>query len=661
MLIKVPKTAHFLQVHLVSQFAANLQSYCILAIMERVLFNIHSQVCNIALQRTSSRVRSLAEHTLLLVAVCGFGVLIVSHLSFVHRLGTVKSYPTRTTSAITSSSSRSIPRNCLMSIPGFRPEVDVTHILLSNGPETAAYTQTHQLPSTRETTCDATHPSANNEENESCRESYTPEPLQPMLSQENTTLSLSYSGTKGFLWLSPATCLKHNISTQFVHVSQNYTPCFGEPFLQTIVTHILGPERVVLNWLVGVYEGQAGYVYNPRTQHILDLHQQQVQLALDEEKKDSDPTVSLTLALPRRLVFKLGVVMTSLFLFFITTTLVSFTLRETQERMLEFTFGLQAHVRAQRPLAQLVVMHLTEILVFVPIMVGMMFFLIEFYGGDKFLAFTVLSIVWVCEVFSVISMRTTQGMQFFPKTFFLLFTLFHVYFFSFPFGFSYTALASMACFTLHSMLFFWHRYELPAVARGLVTLDAPRMGAAPSIGNTPTTAAMTAAASPLPVMPQDLNDTSAAVPQLAPRQPLVRQHSHDRSFPSLSSLGGRNSLSRPSSSIGLFNQHGDDGEDDESYMYFMNGEIVMHRDRSHHNRHTTPSPSLGGGSHQSTGSAERIAGEIPPTGGVPQRITVRPSVTETPVTTATSPELVPSAHDVAFSPAEELTPVVRNT
>jgi hypothetical protein len=36
-------------------------------------------------------------------------------------------------------------------------------------------------------------------------------------------------------------------------------------------------------------------------------------------------------------------------------------------------------------------------------MVGMIFFLIEFYGGDKFLAFTVLSVVWVAEVFSAIS------------------------------------------------------------------------------------------------------------------------------------------------------------------------------------------------------------------------------------------------------------------
>jgi hypothetical protein len=104
----------------------------------------------------------------------------------------------------------------------------------------------------------------------------------------------------------------------------------------------------------------------------------------------------------QQLSSKLSVVLKTSFLFFITTTLVSFTLRETQERMLGFTQQLQAHVRSRRPVVNIVTVHIAESLVFVPIMVGMIFFLIEFYRGDKFLAFMVLSIVWLCEVFSVI-------------------------------------------------------------------------------------------------------------------------------------------------------------------------------------------------------------------------------------------------------------------
>ena len=102
-------------------------------------------------------------------------------------------------------------------------------------------------------------------------------------------------------------------------------------------------------------------------------------------------------------VFKAGVLLSTLFLFFLTTTLVSFTLCETQDRMLVFTVQLQLLIRSRRPYASLIARHVVESMVFVPIMIGIVFFLMDcFYNGDKFLAFIILSGVWICEVFSVI-------------------------------------------------------------------------------------------------------------------------------------------------------------------------------------------------------------------------------------------------------------------
>jgi len=66
-------------------------------------------------------------------------------------------------------------------------------------------------------------------------------------------------------------------------------------------------------------------------------------------------------------------------------------------------------------------------------------------------------------------------MHFFPRVFFLYFTLFHVYFFSCPIGFTYASLGSTALFLVHTMLFFFNRYELPAMHAGLVTSEMPRM------------------------------------------------------------------------------------------------------------------------------------------------------------------------------------------
>ena len=51
------------------------------------------------------------------------------------------------------------------------------------------------------------------------------------------------------------------------------------------------------------------------------------------------------------LVMKLGVLVTSLFVFFTTTMSVSFTLRETQARMFKFTVQLQHAARHRRQTA----------------------------------------------------------------------------------------------------------------------------------------------------------------------------------------------------------------------------------------------------------------------------------------------------------------------
>lgn len=82
------------------------------------------------------------------------------------------------------------------------------------------------------------------------------------------------------------------------------------------------------------------------------------------------------------ILFRLGVVCSTLFLFFISSTLVSYILRETQERMIRFTFLLQYHVAHQLSITSLIFTHVTESLVFVPIMMGIYFFLFEFFSDQ---------------------------------------------------------------------------------------------------------------------------------------------------------------------------------------------------------------------------------------------------------------------------------------
>ena len=588
--------------------------------MERVLYNLHLRLCTYALRTSSNRSRSWAERGILLVSICCFGALYMSHRSFVYR---------PLSNGSRSGASSNLPLTCLPSIRGFSREAAITHIILLDDyhPSTVG----SHLPSTVTTTTQESsyaytihNRTLLTEQTCSAYNNICQEPTR-----QKQQIYISYSQVKGYLLLPPA--LVQDLPVQYVKVSPRDSRCFGEPFLQEIIFHLMSPETVIINWLLGL-EDNEGYAYHPRTDTLMDLH----------------PSEERLLVLGSQIGFKLSVVLRTCFLFFISTTLVSFTLRETQERMLDFTHQLQNHVRNRQPVVNLVTRHFIDNLVFCPIMVGMIFFLIEFYHGDKALAFMVLSIVWLAEVFSVISLRSTNGLHFFPRIFFLLFSLFHFYLFSFPFGFRHTALACTALFMVHSMLFFWHRFELPAVALGRVSVEQPRMRPSPPHHHHqhPSSSTSSSSSSPWPIdtnIPpplrrepladnptQQLNrhnhhhnhhqhhlhsnvdhgrhqpdhssryhatttTTASAINPLVsssgnslstlsanPRPIIQRSHSHV----SNSSQGNNNNnnnnnngnnMSRQTSASGLY--MGDE-DGDESFFYFMSGEVVMPRRRS---------------------------------------------------------------------------------
>ncbi|GJM96097.1 hypothetical protein PR202_ga12906 [Eleusine coracana subsp. coracana] len=213
---------------------------------------------------------------------------------------------------------------------------------------------------------------------------------------------------------------------------------------QLLINSIVGYDTILTNSLVN--SPGHGYLYNFQTKELYDL-------SYGHEPPEG-PT-----RFGDYFVTKCGVLLMSLFVFFTTTMSVSFTLRETQSRMLRFTVQLQHHARHQLPTFQLIFVHVIESLVFVPIMIGILFFLFEFYD-DQLLAFLVLTLVWLCELFTMISVRTSISMQFFPRFFLLYFLVFHIYFFSYTYGFSYLAFSATAAFMQHLILYFWNRFEV---------------------------------------------------------------------------------------------------------------------------------------------------------------------------------------------------------
>jgi hypothetical protein len=215
---------------------------------------------------------------------------------------------------------------------------------------------------------------------------------------------------------------------------------------------VAGADAAVANAAVAAV-GPRGYVRSERSNEFYDLARAERAAPFTRGALAQALTVSLK----------------TLFLIFATSTLVSYTLRETQARMLRFAFELKENIGDNRAYLSLVASHLLDSAVFAPIMIGMMAFLFEFFA-DQVLGLLVLTLAWGAELFAAVSLRSRRALDHLPRLLVLYLAALHVYLFKFPFGFKYVALLAAIAAIGHAMLLFWDRFEVPALRRGDVSV-----------------------------------------------------------------------------------------------------------------------------------------------------------------------------------------------
>lgn len=270
--------------------------------------------------------------------------------------------------------------------------------------------------------------------------------------------SFIYGTDRGLLSLHPVT--RDNLGIQLVTIELSTTDsCIGDPVTRWIMDHIIGYDTAVLNAVLTATKGN-GYVMVEHSGEIYALS------AATEVERFSH-------SLAASLIFKLGTLSSAIFLVFSSSSLVSFILAQTQARMLRFTAALQIAVHNHYPLLPLIASHVIDSLVFVPIMLGVLFFLCEFFI-DQLLAALVLIIVWICELWGITACRTVESIQVFPRIFGLVMTFFHVYYLSYPFGYQYLCLSTCCLGLLSCMWHLWNQYEYPALEAGAITFMHPR-------------------------------------------------------------------------------------------------------------------------------------------------------------------------------------------
>ncbi|XP_016882946.1 membralin isoform X6 [Homo sapiens] len=266
---------------------------------------------------------------------------------------------------------------------------------------------------------------------------------------------VEYSLEYGFLRLSQATRQRLSIPVMVVTLDPTRDQCFGDRFSRLLLDEFLGYDDILMSSVKGLAENEEnkGFLRNV----VSGEHYRFVSMWMAR--------TSYLAAFAIMVIFTLS---------------VSMLLRYSHHQIFVFIAPL-----------------LTVILA----LVGMEAIMSEFFN-DTTTAFYIILIVWLADQYDAICCHTSTSKRHWLRFFYLYHFAFYAYHYRFNGQYSSLALVTSWLFIQHSMIYFFHHYELPAILQQVriqeMLLQAPPLGP-----GTPT------------ALPDDMNNNSGA-PATAP-------------------------------------------------------------------------------------------------------------------------------------------------
>ncbi|KAK2547461.1 Membralin, partial [Acropora cervicornis] len=245
--------------------------------------------------------------------------------------------------------------------------------------------------------------------------------------------AVEYALEYGFLRLSAESRKKLGIPVLLVELDPAIEQCFGDSLSRFLLDEFLGYDDVLMSSVkrLAEYEDNKGYLRNVVT-------------------GDHFRFVSMWMARTSYLV--------ALMLMFIFTISISMLLRYCHHQIFVFIVNLlqmlDLNVTIAFPAAPLFTVILS--------LVGMEAIMSEFFN-DTTTSFYIILIVWTADQYDAICCHTQQSKKFWLRFFYLYHFAFYAYHYRFNGQYSGLALVTSWLFIQHSMLFFFHHYELPVI------------------------------------------------------------------------------------------------------------------------------------------------------------------------------------------------------
>ncbi|XP_029170163.1 membralin isoform X2 [Nylanderia fulva] len=244
---------------------------------------------------------------------------------------------------------------------------------------------------------------------------------------------VEYSLEYGFLRLSPAARQRLNIPVKIVTLDPSNDKCFGDTFSRLILDEFLGYDDLLMASIktLAEHEDNKGFLRNVVTGEHYRF-------------------VSMWMARTSYLA--------AFFVMLVFTVSISMLLRYSHHQIFVFIVDLiqmlEFNLIVSLPAASL----LTVILA----LVGMEALMSEFFN-DTTTAFYIILIVWLADQYDAICCHTALTKRHWLRFFYLYHFSFYAYHYRFNGQYSSLALITSWLFIQHSMLYFFHHYELPVI------------------------------------------------------------------------------------------------------------------------------------------------------------------------------------------------------
>uniref|UniRef100_A0A8D2HT43 Transmembrane protein 259 n=2 Tax=Urocitellus parryii TaxID=9999 RepID=A0A8D2HT43_UROPR len=261
---------------------------------------------------------------------------------------------------------------------------------------------------------------------------------------------VEYSLEYGFLRLSQATRQRLSIPVMVVTLDPTRDQCFGDRFSRLLLDEFLGYDDILMSSVKGLAENEEnkGFLRNV----VSGEHYRFVSMWMAR--------TSYLAAFVIMVIFTLS---------------VSMLLRYSHHQIFVFIVDLLQMLEMNMAIAFPAAPLLTVILA----LVGMEAIMSEFFN-DTTTAFYIILIVWLADQYDAICCHTNTSKRHWLRFFYLYHFAFYAYHYRFNGQYSSLALVTSWLFIQHSMIYFFHHYELPAILQQVriqeLLLQAPPLG-----------------------------------------------------------------------------------------------------------------------------------------------------------------------------------------